>query len=157
MRGIEFEGVCCVLVFQGLSPSDYMAKKEEVADRIVERLEVALKAPRLKQGTHFREVGGWWGRGRRGRGSGDGVARPSFVCIFFGFFNFLSSSSWSRNGSLLVLGSRRCVHPPTLHAFPVPFQSTPRVSDPGVPKSNHMHTLFICLNKKFKYFGIHLK
>jgi prolycopene isomerase len=42
--------------WQGLSPADYEAKKEAVADKIVSRLEATL-FPGLKEATTFREVG----------------------------------------------------------------------------------------------------
>lgn len=42
--------------WQGLSPADYEAKKEAVADKIVSRLEATL-FPGLKDATTFREVG----------------------------------------------------------------------------------------------------
>lgn len=42
--------------WQGLSPADYEAKKEAVADKIVSRLEDSL-FPGLKEATTFREVG----------------------------------------------------------------------------------------------------
>ena len=42
--------------WQGMSPADYEAKKEAIADRIVSRLEATL-FPGLKEATTFREVG----------------------------------------------------------------------------------------------------